>query len=303
MRVSLITKAIWAEIKKTVKGSRSKNYVSIAYFGKGGAELLPLKEGDVLVVDASDIAVKCGQTSPFELLKLYKKKVNIYSYPLLHAKIFLLDKTIFIGSTNVSNNSVNNLKEAVVKIENAKVFIEAKKFVQSIAISELGFDRLTALTKIYHPPKFSEPRKNTKAKRGIHSEQPCFYIFRVRYADYSEGYELPLKKGLVEAKKRHKKKRHIIQEFQWSGSINIKQGDLVVQITKEADEEWVSPPGTVLSFKKWNTEKKHSLVFLEIPDKKVKNLNSIKRKFPTSFFQRSGRKNIAFAGKFTALWN
>jgi len=71
MSVKLITEGIWDEITLAVKKSKIKSFVAVAYFGQNGAEMLPLNEGSVLLVDASEKAVKSGQTSPNELLKLY----------------------------------------------------------------------------------------------------------------------------------------------------------------------------------------------------------------------------------------
>jgi hypothetical protein len=49
--------------------------VAVACFGKGGARLLPLLKRSVLVVDASDAAVKSWQTRPAELGKQPKEVV------------------------------------------------------------------------------------------------------------------------------------------------------------------------------------------------------------------------------------
>lgn len=51
----------WAELTKFARKHRSAAHLAVAYFGKGGSKLLPLAKGSVLVVDASEAAVKSGQ--------------------------------------------------------------------------------------------------------------------------------------------------------------------------------------------------------------------------------------------------
>lgn len=68
--IKLLTGNIWSELTKTVRKSRLKSIVAVAYFGKNAANMLPLSKGSVLLVDASVTALKNGQTCPDELLKL-----------------------------------------------------------------------------------------------------------------------------------------------------------------------------------------------------------------------------------------
>src|SRR6266853_4325440 len=116
MTVTLLTRRIWPTLTAAAKGSRARPTVAVAYLGQGAAKLLPLPNGSWLVVDASESAVKSGQTCPAELKKLLKRGVRIYSRKNLHAKIFVFGPKAFIGSANVSRNSASMLHEAVVAI-------------------------------------------------------------------------------------------------------------------------------------------------------------------------------------------
>src|SRR5712664_1556260 len=116
MTSTLLTHRIWPTLTAAAKGARVKPAVAVAYFGQGAAKLLPLPNGSWLVVDASESAVKSGQTCPAELKKLLKRGVRIYSRKNLHAKIFVFGPKAFIGSANVSRNSASMLHEAVVAI-------------------------------------------------------------------------------------------------------------------------------------------------------------------------------------------
>jgi hypothetical protein len=65
MTIALLTKNIWRTLTAATQ-TRTKPAVAVAYFGQGAAGLLPLPSGSRLVVDASEGAVKSGQTCPAE---------------------------------------------------------------------------------------------------------------------------------------------------------------------------------------------------------------------------------------------
>jgi phosphatidylserine/phosphatidylglycerophosphate/cardiolipin synthase-like enzyme len=90
-------------------------------FWSGREQAAALGRGSRLVVDASENAVKSGQTHPADLKKLQNRGVVIYSYPSLHAKVYAFDGFAFVGSANASNRSSGILTEAVVKTSDQAV--------------------------------------------------------------------------------------------------------------------------------------------------------------------------------------
>ena len=128
----LITNNIWQTLTSALKNTNGKSIVAVAYFGQNGAKMLPLKKGDILVVDASEKALKTGQTCPDELLKLYNKGVQVYSFDNLHAKLFLIGNVLYCGSTNVSGNSAKRLKEAILTTNDKIAIEDAKTFIKSL---------------------------------------------------------------------------------------------------------------------------------------------------------------------------
>src|ERR1700692_1597824 len=115
MTSAFISKGVWHELTKTVRASGPRCFAAVAYFGAGGSRRLPLPSGSSLVVDASDRAGGCGQTCPADLQKLIDRGVTVYSVPNLHAKVFVVGRTAFVGSTNVSTRSADQLLEAVIR--------------------------------------------------------------------------------------------------------------------------------------------------------------------------------------------
>ena len=60
----------WKEIATRLPRSKSVR-VAVAYFSKGGAARLPLRKGDILIVDMSHTTVRQGATDPREIRKLF----------------------------------------------------------------------------------------------------------------------------------------------------------------------------------------------------------------------------------------
>jgi hypothetical protein len=126
----------------------------VAYLGANASELLPLNEGDELVVDMSLRAAKSSQTDPREVRKYIDEGVSVYSCANLHAKVFVLGDTLVVGSANVSQRSRDYLAEAAL-ITNAPVIVKsARDFVQSISLDLVTRGRLEECERVYIPPKF-----------------------------------------------------------------------------------------------------------------------------------------------------
>ncbi|QKK08983.1 MAG: hypothetical protein HND58_12975 [Planctomycetota bacterium] len=74
-----------------------------AYFT--AAPHLALRRGDVLICDASDAAVRAGATCRDALASAFYAGVQCFSLVGLHAKLFLLDDLVVVGSMNATLNS------------------------------------------------------------------------------------------------------------------------------------------------------------------------------------------------------
>lgn len=155
MTSELITTAVWDVLFQEAKQARRPAHVAVAYFGSGASRLLPLPKNSLLVVDASDAAVKSGQTCPFDLLKLHSRGIRVHSHRNLHAKVYVLGNVAFIGSPNVSQHSANIMLEAMFRTQQRSAVTAARKFVDSLCITELDSNEITRLARIYKPPRFS----------------------------------------------------------------------------------------------------------------------------------------------------
>ncbi len=154
MKTSLLTSGIWASLTSAAKNARKPAYVAVAYFGKGASRLLPLPAGSRLVVDASDGAVKSGQTCPTDLKVMQDRGVVIYSAQNLHAKIYVFENVALIGSANASHNAAETLIEAMVQISDGSVIRSARQFVRGLCLDELTPKTIDRLHIMYRPPRF-----------------------------------------------------------------------------------------------------------------------------------------------------
>lgn len=73
MSTEFFTTEVWKRLKSAARDLTSPVYVAVAYFAQDAAKLLPLPAGSRLVVDASEHAVRSGQTCPADLLVLLNR--------------------------------------------------------------------------------------------------------------------------------------------------------------------------------------------------------------------------------------
>ena len=122
---------IWPTITATLS-NRRQNLVAVAFVSKQSQKLLPLREGDVLVVDMSPERLKTGATNPWVVAEFVRAGVSVFTCRGLHAKIFALGDQLIVGSTNLSNSSNSDLEEAAVITNDESTVKAGRKFVAQL---------------------------------------------------------------------------------------------------------------------------------------------------------------------------
>ncbi len=270
MKTTFVQQGLWKQLTSAVVKAKGKADVAVAYFGKDGCDLLPLRAGSRLVVDASDAALKSGQTYPEGLLKLYRKGVAIYSKPGLHAKVFVFAKKAYVGSANASKHSAHTLVEAALVADSVATVRKVRAFVDRLALHELGEEQLKRLMKIYRPPKVFGGQR---APRASVVKGPRVWITMLTTDDLPEAFEeFHEEEGRVARKLMVHPRRHNQDSFWWAGDCPYARGDIVVQVVRERGEpNRVLPPGTVLhkATHVRNGQRK-TFIYLESPNKRRK---------------------------------
>jgi hypothetical protein len=160
----LCNDSLWDELTFRVKSSR-KVKAAVAFVGNGGADLLPLKKGDTLVVNLGLQTVKQGATSPKEIQRLIKRGVQVFTRSNLHAKFFICDDALLVGSANISNNSQKVLDEAASLTTDKAALRRAADFFDKICTEPVRPDYLKLCLKEYRAPVFGAADKGRSSPR------------------------------------------------------------------------------------------------------------------------------------------
>ena len=268
MPTELLVQDIWPRITRLCKSGRA--YVAVAYLGKSGRRLLPLVAGSVLVVDASEGAVKQGQTSPAELMKFVRAGVDVHSAADLHAKVFVFRNAVLVGSTNVSKNSAKHWQEATALSTDRRLIKAAREFVLDVAGEPLPLARLKQLARLYQPPKGGpRPTPSRRKKAGPTPERSRLWAAGLTFDTWDEVDRRQADRARPAARNRLKRSE-ALDEFVWTGkeALHLVKGDQVVQVTEDDNRTRVYPVGTIVGRRTYRVGRRKSLravVFLATP--------------------------------------
>jgi phosphatidylserine/phosphatidylglycerophosphate/cardiolipin synthase-like enzyme len=101
----------------------------------------------------SEAALRSGATNPYEIEKLVRRGVLVFSRPHLHAKMIIADRKVIVGSANVSNRARRILDEAALITTDRVVLGRATEFLNAICIEPVGSEFLKRCKAIYRPPR------------------------------------------------------------------------------------------------------------------------------------------------------
>lgn len=308
MKARFLFSRIWPGLTKVAESSKGPSAVAVAYFGKGAAKLLPLKPGSVLVVDASEAAVKAGVTHPDDLKSLQKRGVRILSAKNLHAKVFVFGKLAIVGSMNVSKNSAEALVEAAVETTDPGIVRVARKFVLGLTAVELGPERLESLQELYRPPNFA-PRAARRSARGKPEiEVPELRVVQLVSSALPELAEKAMDEGRsVAASKQEHPRKFSLHEFWWRGRAPFAPGMMVIQVVADGKcPKMVSRPGMVVHVRRWRSHGKLlTFVYVEVPRGRPVRLDRLKGRLGSEGvrrLKRGGRVNSQLALRLLRAW-
>lgn len=174
----LYGKLLWNAIAvRSEKAHRTK--AAIAYVTR--SQPLSFKAGDVLIVDASEGAIASGQTSGAVLSTLLKNGVALYSHNGLHAKVVVVDGTLFTSSANLSESSLARLLEAGVETDNPNVVSAAAGMIERLIEKSTKIDRvfISRINKIKVVKRFGGAKSEARTPPKGHRE-PVTWLVGVR---------------------------------------------------------------------------------------------------------------------------
>jgi phosphatidylserine/phosphatidylglycerophosphate/cardiolipin synthase-like enzyme len=122
----VLTDQIWREVAKRSRAKMIRK-AAIAYVT---TDDIGMRAGDVLITDASERAIRSGQTDAKLLRRLHKAGVVIYSREGLHSKVALFGKHAIVGSANMSGSG---LIEASVITDNPVIAAGVAAFIEALS--------------------------------------------------------------------------------------------------------------------------------------------------------------------------
>jgi hypothetical protein len=263
---------LWREIKgRVTKGKRVR--AAVAYVGKGGAKLLPLKKGDSLVVDMSLGAVRQGVTDPREIRKLMGRGVRVFSRGSLHAKFVVVDRVLIAGSANVSRNSTEILDEAGIITSDAAAIRRATEFFDRLCTEPVGKRYLAACIAEYRPPHFKaavDPSRGRGSRRVVQAK--LWFLGGLVSLTLSPDTRKTIEPLERRAEKRlQQPERSEVNWIRYGGRRRflqqIRVGDWVVDCMKDGNGRYVGPPAQVLGHDQWVSPRgtRYAMLMLEAP--------------------------------------
>jgi len=259
---------LWSALRDHVtraKGVRA----AIAYFGRNGAKLLPLKKGDTIVVDMSLGAVRQGVTDPRAVRTLMQRGVAVFSRHSLHAKFVVAGRTLIASSANVSRNSREILDEAGIRTTDPAALRRAGGFFESLCTEPVGERYLGECIKEYRPPRFkaAADRTGRRGRSQRASEAKLWFV-----GGLAREEETPLMQRL-EKRAQRRLRNPDKSEVGWihygrkpKFLRGFRLGDWVVQCIKDGNSRDVGPPAQVLSVEEGKSVrgKKYAAAMLEL---------------------------------------
>lgn len=226
----LLSAGLWNRLRTLAKSAK-KRYAAIAYVTDDTK--IAFGKGDVLIIDASDEAIRSGQTSAAVLKAAWKRKAQIVSVTRLHAKVYIFDKYAVIGSANLSKESERRTEAALVTdqptiVSAARVLIDRLKD-EGEAVDGEFIARICKLPVTSRPNPI--PGQKAKAKDD---PVPRSWLVGLKPVEEKEEENVFVEEGMGEAEKQVSQDDSSVSWIRFRGNSRFRReaqaGDVVVCI-------------------------------------------------------------------------
>lgn len=244
----LLTNNIWQQLKSALPNG--KKLAALAYVSTD--RYCSFKKGDVLVCDASESAIKSGQTSSLTLAKFFRAGAEIYSCENLHAKVLVIGSKVIIGSCNLSVSSANTLRELAILTSNVSIRSQTLAFIYRLVRESARVDN-KFLRRIIRIP-ISKRRwlgKTTRKPVKLGNRTWVIRTFELNPARY-EHEEAFVQQAESEIRKKLRKSKAEINWVRWTGKSKFRslarEGDTVIELNspRRGKRITVSSPASIL---------------------------------------------------------
>lgn len=230
----ILTGNIWKQVAPIAKTAK-RRLAAVAYVSNNSH--INFIRNDVLICDASDRAIKSGETSAVLLHTLFRRGVELRSRPDLHAKVMIFGKHTLIGSCNLSISSEEILTELALLTDRKQVVSQSTAFIHSLRETSEAIDNdfIQRILKI----KVRSARHRGQQRQ----EQTTRFGNRVWLVSVRQLRENSFAKEQPFVEKAEKKAEALVADrdstiswIRWTGKSKFRSaarpGDLVIQIWK-----------------------------------------------------------------------
>jgi hypothetical protein len=235
----------WPHITRAIR-TRGSRRAAIAHLGQDAPTLLPLRGGDVLVVNASRAAVRAHLTSPVALAYYRDAGVRVLSSPDLHANVIATDRWAVIGSANASHSSTIAVEGAVIT-DDPDLVASVRRFIDRIEevteVDQAFLDNATAQWQIGRAVPIPGVSGRGQADPGFLPAKIARMFLR-HITEYQPG---PTEQHAWAAESRHRRapagpaSKYQLEWFHHDKTDSrLRRGDVLLFVT--ADHAWLHPP-------------------------------------------------------------
>ena len=224
----------WTEIKRDLKRrGRGQIVAAVAYVGVDGPEVMPLRQGDLLICDASPRAVKSRSTSAAALRRYHKIGVAIFSVSALHAKAIAGSDFAWVGSTNASKNSETDLIEAAVRVTGTQAR-KVREWILHLGTTdrELSLEDIAALARIPLDPPRQLPRREPTPPRSLPAVLAKLRFVEVDPPTVAQEQSAEGQRSSAKLAARAQGLPSALRWLYWEGGASPRKGDWIVELVR-----------------------------------------------------------------------
>ncbi|QYA99737.1 phosphatidylserine/phosphatidylglycerophosphate/cardiolipin synthase family protein (plasmid) [Rhodococcus sp. USK10] len=242
----------WPHITAALKAAGPR-YAAIAYLDADAPTLLPLRAGDVLVVNAARAALRAHATSPAALAHYVRAGVRVLSTPNLHANVLVTSRRAIVGSAGASESSTI-ADEAVLVTDDPDAIAEARRFIDGLdeitEVDQTFLDNANAIWQIGRIVPLPGIGGRVRAEPEF-LPTPVTRMFLWHITDYQPSADELQERDTHTARRRSAAgpaTRYVLEWFRLDTpggrrGGRLERGDVLLQVT--ADDHWLHPPAVV----------------------------------------------------------
>lgn len=241
----------WPHITAALRG-RGPRRVAIAYLDATAPELLPLRAGDLLIVNAARAAIRAHATSPTALARFLDRGVRVLSTPNLHTGLIVTPRYAIVGPSSASVSSTVADETALITDDPAAI-AAAHAFLDSLddttEVDQAFLDNATAIWTIGRTVPLAGIGSRTRSEHDfLPTDVRRMFVRHITdytpSADEQQMWEARTRRRAVAGPDAKYRAQWLRLDAPDTGRRNrLGRFDVLFEVT--ADNAWIHPPAVV----------------------------------------------------------